>query len=224
VRDAAAGATAVHAAPVVEPDEGDAGPGGRGAVRGGVVADVDGMAGGDAHRVESGVEDARVGLGVPAALGRHDGLEERLEAGGPETRPLDAVDPVRDDAEAVAAAERAQRRAAAREAVAAGGEPVEIGLAQPPRGARVAPDLPEEAPEALGGEGLLRRLAAPEGGPQLVVDPVVGGERRLRAREAEGREGLPQGAARGAVEVEEGVVDVEEDGAEAGQNGGYLAR
>ena len=101
---------------------------------------------------------------------------------------------------------------------------VEVRLAEASRGARVAPDLAEEAPEALGGEGLLRRLAAAEGGPQVVVDALVRGDGRRRAAEAEGEEGLPKGAALGPVEVEEGVVDVEEDGAEAGQGTGYLAR
>jgi hypothetical protein len=46
---------------------------------------------------------------------------------------------------------------------------------------------------------------------------MVGGHRRPRAGETEGEEGLPEGGALGTVEVEERVVDVEEDGAEAGQ-------
>jgi hypothetical protein len=55
-----------------------------------------------------------------------------------------------------------------------------------------------------------------------VVDPQVGGERRARAGEPDGAQGLAQGGALGPVEVEQSAVDVEDDGAEAGQ--GYLAR
>jgi hypothetical protein len=94
---------------------------------------------------------------------------------------------------------------------------VEVGLAESARGAQVAADGAEQAAEALGGEGLLRRLAAAVRGPQLVVDALVGGHCRRRAGEAEGEEGLPEGVALGPVEVEKGVVDVEENGAEAGQ-------
>jgi hypothetical protein len=55
-----------------------------------------------------------------------------------------------------------------------------------------------------------------------VVDAAVGGERGAREGQPQRRERLAQGSALGPVEVEQGAVDVEEDGAEAGQ--GYLAR
>jgi len=94
---------------------------------------------------------------------------------------------------------------------------VEVGLAQPPRAPGVAADGEEEAAEAFGGERVLGDLAAAVSGPERVVDPLVRRDRRGRAREAQGREGLAQCEALGPVEVEEGVVDVEENGAEAGQ-------
>jgi hypothetical protein len=217
VRDAAAGAAAAHGTAAVHPHEADAGAGRGLAVGGGIVPDVDRVARSDLQRVERRVEDARVGLGEAAALGGDDRLEERLEARGAQPRPLHAVDAVRDDAEAVAPAELAQGGAAAGQAVAAGAEVVEVRLPEPAGVAGVGPDRAQEAAEALGGELLLGRLPAAEGGPQLVVDALVGRDRRRRAGEAPGREGLAQGASLGAVEVEEGVVDVEEDGAEAGQ-------
>jgi hypothetical protein len=101
---------------------------------------------------------------------------------------------------------------------------VEVRLAEPARAARVAPDRPQQPAEALGGEGLLGRLAAAVGGPQIVVDALVRGDRRRRAGEAQGREGLAQGVALGPVEVEQGVVDVEENGAEAGQTATWRGR
>jgi len=53
---------------------------------------------------------------------------------------------------------------------------------------------------------------------------LVRGHRRRRAGEAEGEKRRAEGEALGPVEVEQRVVDVEEDGARAGQDGGYLAR
>jgi hypothetical protein len=94
---------------------------------------------------------------------------------------------------------------------------VEVGLAEAGSAAGVAPDLAQQPPEALAGESGLRGLAPAEGGPQLVVDPPVRGNRGRGAGEALRREGVPEGRALGPVVVEEGVVDVEEDGAEAVQ-------
>lgn len=88
--------------------------------------------------------------------------------------------------------------------------------------ARIGPDLAQQAAEALAGERGLRDLAAAERRPQLVVDALVGDERRAGAREPERVQGLAQRGALGPVEVEQRAVDVEENGARAGQ--GYLAR
>jgi hypothetical protein len=82
---------------------------------------------------------------------------------------------------------------------------------------RVAAKVLQQAAETLAGEGRLRDLAAPERCPQLRVDALVRGDRGTWAGQPEGREGQLEGRALGLVEVEEGVVDVEEDGAEAGQ-------
>jgi hypothetical protein len=87
----------------------------------------------------------------------------------------------------------------------------------------------EEPAEALDRERLLRDAPAAVLRPELVVDAPVGKERRGREGEREAGERAPKRRALGAVEVEEGVVEVEEDGAEAGQGlvraaRGHLAR
>jgi hypothetical protein len=78
--------------------------------------------------------------------------------------------------------------------------------------------------EALPRERLLRDLAAAEGGPQLRVDALVRGDRGRGTGQAEGAKGLLQGRALGPVEIEKGVVDVEEDGAEAVQAATWRGR
>jgi hypothetical protein len=55
-----------------------------------------------------------------------------------------------------------------------------------------------------------------------VVDAAVGGERGGVAAQPEAAQRGTQRQALGAVEVEDGVVEVEEDGAQPGQ--GYFAR
>jgi hypothetical protein len=94
---------------------------------------------------------------------------------------------------------------------------VEVGLAEAGGPAGIAPDLAQEPAEALAGEGGLGHLAPAEDGPQLVVDPPVRGDRGRGTGEAQRGEGLPEGRALGPVEVEERVIDVEENGAEAFQ-------
>lgn len=94
---------------------------------------------------------------------------------------------------------------------------VEVGFAEAGGLPGVAADLSEQAAEALAGERGLADLAAAEGGPEAVVDPLVGGYRRRRAAEAEGEEGLAERRSLGLVEIEQRVIDVEEDGAEGGQ-------
>jgi hypothetical protein len=68
---------------------------------------------------------------------------------------------------------------------------VEVRLAEAGGAPGVAPDLAQQPAEALAGERGLRDLAAPVGGPQIVVDPLVRGGRRRGAGEPEGREGFP---------------------------------
>jgi cyclophilin family peptidyl-prolyl cis-trans isomerase len=210
--------------PAIHPDEADArGPRG-GAVRGRVVADVDGVARRDAHRVERHVEDARVRLGEAAALRGDDRVEEEGEAGGGEPRPLHAVDSVGHDAEAVALPQLPQHGPAAGQAVAVLRQVVEVRLAEAGGPPGIAPDLAEEAAEALASERGLADLAAAEGGPEVVVDPLVGGDRRRRAAEAEGEEGFAERGALGPVEIQERVIDVEEDGADAVQAATWRGR
>ena len=101
---------------------------------------------------------------------------------------------------------------------------VEVRLAEAGGPPGIAPDLAEQAAEALAGERGLADLAAAEGGPEVVVDALVGGDRRRRAAEAEGEEGLAERRSLGLVEVEERVIDVEEDGAEGGQAATWRGR
>ena len=137
---------------------------------------------------------------------------------------MHAVDAVGHDAQAVAFAERPQHRPTARQAVAARREPVEVDRAEAGSLLRIAADLPQQAAEALLRERGLSDLAAAERGPQLVVDALVRRVRRARTRQAERVEGLTQGRALGLVEVEQRPVDVEEDGAEAGQGPTWRGR
>ena len=106
---------------------------------------------------------------------------------------------------------------AAGQTVAVPGQVVEVGLAEAGGPPAVAPDLAQEAAESLVGERALADLTAAEDGPEIVVDALVGADRRGGAGETEGEEGFAERRALGLVEVETGVVDVEEDGAEAVQ-------
>jgi hypothetical protein len=101
---------------------------------------------------------------------------------------------------------------------------IEVRLAEARGPAGVAPDLAEQAAEALAGERGLGDLAAAVGRPQVLVDAPVGGDRRGRAAEAERPEGRAKRRPLGPVEVQERVVDVEEDGAEAVQAATWRGR
>ena len=70
----------------------------------------------------------------------------------------------------------------------------------------------EQPPESLHLEHALRDLAAPIGGPERLVDRAIRGEDARRCRQTEAREGRAQSTPLGAVEVEKGAVEVEEDG------------
>jgi hypothetical protein len=106
---------------------------------------------------------------------------------------------------------------------------IEEGLAEPGRPPGIATQVDQELAEALACEIGLPDRAPPVLVPEGVVDPSVGGQGLTRAREPEFGEGGSEGRPLGPVEVEQGVVDVEENGAESGQAGGsgeavYLAR
>ena len=96
---------------------------------------------------------------------------------------------------------------------------VEERLPEPGRVPGIPPEVDEELPEALAREVALADRPSPVLLPEDVVDPPVGGEGPGRAREAEAGEGGAEGRALGPVEVEQGMVDVEEDGAETAQAG-----
>jgi hypothetical protein len=89
---------------------------------------------------------------------------------------------------------------------------------------RVGSGLPQQTAEALLRQRGLGDLAAAEGRPQLVVDALVGGERAGGTGQPEREQGLTKCGALGLVEVEQRPVDVEEDGAEAGQGPTWRGR
>jgi hypothetical protein len=91
------------------------------------------------------------------------------------------VDAVGHHTQAIARAERTQHRPTAGQAVAAGREPFEIARAEVLGLRRISADLAQQAAEALLRERRLAERAAAERGPQLVVDALVGGERRAGA-------------------------------------------
>ena len=105
---------------------------------------------------------------------------------------------------------------------------IEEGLPEPGRPPRIAVHVDQELAEALAREVKLPDRSAPVLVPEGVVDPSIGGESGARTGEPEVGEGGAEGRPLGPVEVEQGVVDVEENGAKSGQAGfrgrGYLAR
>jgi hypothetical protein len=94
---------------------------------------------------------------------------------------------------------------------------VEVRLAETGGAPGIAPDLSQQAAEALAGESGLGDLAPPERRPEIAVDALVDGDRGRWAGEAEREEGPPQGRALRLVEIEKGVIDVEENGLETVQ-------
>jgi hypothetical protein len=101
---------------------------------------------------------------------------------------------------------------------------VEVRLAQARRAPGIASDLAQQASEALAGERGLGDLAPPEGRPEVVVDALVGGDRGGGTGEAEREKSLAQRRALGLVEIEKGVVDVEENGLETVQGPTWRGR
>jgi hypothetical protein len=90
-----------------------------------------------------------------------------------------------------------------------------------PRRTRIPTGLLQVAGEALVLQPRGVELAAAVQVPELVVDASIGLEAAGRERETPGPERDPEGGPLRPPEVEEGVVEVEEDGSE-GQ--GYFAR
>ena len=96
---------------------------------------------------------------------------------------------------------------------------IEKGLAEPRRPPGIATQVDQELPETFACEVRLPDRPPPVLVPEGVVDPTVGEEGRARAGESEVGESGAEGRPLGPVEVEQGVVDVEENGAESGQAG-----
>lgn len=170
------------------------------------------------------MEDAGVGLGESAALGGDDDLEEGGETGNGQASPLDAVDPVGHDPEAVGATETLQSGSATWQSIPPLGEVVEIGFTQAPGQPGVGSDLLQETPEPLAGKSRLGNLTPAEGPPELVVDPPVGGVDPGGVREPQRAESPLESGALGPVVVEKGVIDVEEDSFEAVQGTTWRGR
>jgi len=203
----------------VHPAKGHSGSGGGPAIHLRIVAHVHRVSRGHPERVEGYVEDPRIGLGEAAALGGDDGVEERVEPRRLEARSLHAIDAVRDHSQAEALLKPHQDGPTARQAVATSGQVIEEGLPEPGRPARIPIHVDQELAEALAGEVRLPDRPPPVPVPEGVVDPPVGDESGARAGKSEVGEGGAKGRPLGPVEVEQGMVDVEENGAESGQAG-----
>jgi hypothetical protein len=210
--------------PPVHPVERHPGSRGGPAIHVRVVAHVHRVSRCHPERVEGHVEDPRIGLGEAASLGGDDGVEERVEPRRPEARSLHAVDAVRDHPQAEALRQPREDGPAARQAFAAGGQAIEEGLPEARRPPGIAIHVDQELAEALACEVLLPDRSTPVLVPEGVVDPPVGSESGARAGKAEVGEGGAEGRPLGPVEVEKGVVDVEENGAESGQAGFFGRR
>lgn len=133
------------------------------------------------------------------------------------------VDAVRHHAELVVAAEVLEGSPAAREAVAAlrQVDQERVGQLGGPPGSLA--EMGEQEAEALAGQVRLHDLPPSILLPETIVDAPILGADRARIGERKAQEGRPQRRALGAVEVQKGVVEVEEDRARPPQ-GGYLAR
>ncbi len=176
------------------------------------------------HGGESHLEDPGVRLREATGFGGHDDVEKARQARRRETRSLDAVVAVGHDREAVAAGETAQRRAAAGQQVAALREVGQEQAGERRGAAGIGPDRTQQQAEALDRERRCRDLAPPVLLPQIVVDRAEGSKGRRPEGKRELRERLTEREPLRPVEVEEGVVGVEEDGAEAQGGNSYLAR
>ena len=105
------------------------------------------------------------------------------------------------------------------------GELLEVRLAECLPLAGVASRRAEQRAETLAGQVFGTDLSAAIARPELEVDLAVAGEQGERVRNAETPERPAEGCPLGAIRVEEGVVGVQEDGAERGQEGrSYFAR
>jgi hypothetical protein len=101
---------------------------------------------------------------------------------------------------------------------------VEVRLAETGGAPSIAVDLAQQAAEALARERGLGDLAPAVRRPEVVVDALVGGDRRRGAGEAEREKSLPERRALRLVEIEKGVVDVEENGPETVQGPTWRGR
>jgi hypothetical protein len=190
----------------------------RSAIRPHVVAHVESFPRPDGESGEGDLEDAGVGLREPATFGRDHDPEERLESRGTEARTLYSVDPIRDDPEEQAPSpELAQHRTAARQAVAAAPERDEVGRTHFRGLPNRSPQEGQQAAKALVGQDRLADGPLSVELPERFVDAPVLGENRRGTGEAEVEEALAQSASLGTIEIQEGPVEVENDGAGAKQ-------
>lgn len=170
------------------------------------------------------MEDAGVGLGVARPLRGDHHLEERGEAGDGEPRALDAIEAVRHDPQPKPLSQLLENRSTAGQTISPPGEMIQVRLAETPGEARVGPDLHEELPKALAGEMRRGDLAPAIRLPQRVVDPAVGDVDGSGERQAQRVQCFLERDALGPVVIEKGSIDVEEDGAEAGQGPTWRGR
>jgi hypothetical protein len=150
-------------------------------------------------------------------------VEESFQPGGPQPRPLDAIDAVGHDPQAVRRPEAGQGGPAAGQAVTTLGQVVEVGPAEADGPPGVSPQEAEQTPEALHRQFRLGDFPRTVEGPKLFVDAAVLAQRGPAQGQAQPGEGGTERGPLRPVEIQQGVVEVEENGAEPGQ-GGYLAR
>jgi len=225
VRDPQSRPRSGQGAAPIHPTEGHA-RGRRGpAVRADVVAYVEGLPGRDSESAKRHLEDPGVGLREPAAFGGDHHPKERLEPCPAQARALHAVDAIGDDSqEQPPGLELSQDRTAARQAVAAAGESLEIGRTHARGSSNRCAQEREQSAKALPGQLLLADPALSVELPEPFVDPSILGENRRGAGQTQVLEALAQSPSLGTVEIQEGTVEVEEDGAGAKQGSGYFAR
>ena len=101
---------------------------------------------------------------------------------------------------------------------------VEVRLAETGGAPGIVSDLAQQASEALARERGLGDLAPAESRPEVVVDALVGCDRGRGAGVAEREKSFPERGSLRLVEIEKGVVDVEENGLETVQGPTWRGR
>lgn len=116
-------------------------------------------------------------------------------------------------------AEPPQRAACPRENVAAARQLAQVHPPEQRRPARTLAERGQQLAEALHRHVPARDLALGVAPPEQPVDRSVTVEGAAPVAQPESAKGRAQGSPLGAVEVEQRIVEVQQDGADAGQRG-----